>query len=122
MYWSQGLKTELLVDVVRDLCASMNVKPRVQYQGLELGVGSGAVLCALQHYEPGWSWFGVDICEQAVAIAQANLVHHGGSMDQIWVSDWFKQVSADRLFDIIISNPPYLTDLELQKGQKALHF
>ena len=115
-------ETELLVDVVRDLCASMNVKPQVQYQGLELGVGSGAVLCALQHIEPGWSWFGVDICEQAVAIAQANLVHHGGSMDQIWVSDWFKQVSADRLFDIIISNPPYLTDLELQKGQKALHF
>jgi release factor glutamine methyltransferase len=74
---------------------------------LDLGCGSGALLCALLSAFPKASGVGVDINPGAVALTARNLARLGyGSRSSTKVGDWFSAV--DERFDVIVSNPPYI--------------
>ncbi len=84
-------------------------------QVLELGTGSGAISVALAHERPYWQISATDICPQALDIAREN-AHRlltGGNLEFFegsWFDIFFNQ---EKKFDLIISNPPYISSREL---------
>jgi release factor glutamine methyltransferase len=74
---------------------------------LDLGVGSGAILCALLRNFTKASGVGVDLSPQACAIARRNLALLGlASRALILCGNWAAPIRGG--FDIIVSNPPYI--------------
>lgn len=79
---------------------------------LDLGVGSGAILCALLTECPQASGLGLDLSEDACAVAAANLERLGvSSRGHIRAGDWrtFDWTAREiGSFDVVVSNPPYI--------------
>jgi release factor glutamine methyltransferase len=79
---------------------------------LDLGVGSGALLCALLTEFGAARGIGVDISADAAEVAQGNLNACGLSLRaEIRVGDWTS--GLDGRFDLIVSNPPYIPTADL---------
>jgi release factor glutamine methyltransferase len=79
---------------------------------LDLGVGSGALLCALLGEFGAARGVGVDISAQAAEVAQGNLQACGLSpRAEIRVGDWSSGLVGR--FDLIVSNPPYIPTADL---------
>jgi release factor glutamine methyltransferase len=74
---------------------------------LDLGVGSGALLCALLSEFTNGQGLGVDVCHGAAEAARNNITACGLiSRAEIRVGDWTSEI--DGPFDLIVSNPPYI--------------
>ena len=76
----------------------------------EVGTGSGAVivsLLALNHEAMGC---GLDISEMAIEITRENAYsNHVYNRLDLRLSDCFSALNGDELFDVIVSNPPYIS-------------
>jgi release factor glutamine methyltransferase len=81
---------------------------------LELGTGSGAVSIAIGMELAGARIVSTDISPEALSVAETNVSVHG-LRDRIVLKrgDLFDAVNPDDRFDLIVSNPPYLTDEEM---------
>lgn len=80
---------------------------------LDLGTGSGAMALALAKTWPESVVTAVDQSEEALALARENAVTCGLDARVNFIrSDWFAQVPAGATFQLIVANPPYLTDEE----------
>ena len=80
---------------------------------LDLGTGSGCILVTLLAEQPDAQGVGVDVSAAACLQASANAVlHQVSDRTDIRQSDWFENVKGR--FDLIVSNPPYLTADEMQ--------
>lgn len=80
---------------------------------LDLGTGSGAIAIALAHERPAWCIDAVDANPEAVALALRNVELLDVPNVSVYHSDWFSAVremtdAPDALFDLVISNPPYI--------------
>jgi len=75
---------------------------------LELGTGSGAIAVALASLRPEWRITATDISEKALGVAQRNAREHAVAIE-FARSDWFESIDAG-LFDLVVSNPPYVAD------------
>ncbi|MEZ5895248.1 MAG: peptide chain release factor N(5)-glutamine methyltransferase [Parvularculaceae bacterium] len=76
---------------------------------LDLGCGSGALLCALLSDFPRAIGVGVDINPLAAALTQRNLARLGfDARASVIVGAWRAPLAG--LFDVVISNPPYIPD------------
>ena len=87
---------------------------------LDLCTGSGCLLLSLMHYKNGCRGAGVDISEEALAVARKN--HraieeagglNGGSAEFICGDMYDALPPDDRKYDAIISNPPYIKSCEI---------
>jgi release factor glutamine methyltransferase len=75
---------------------------------LDLGVGSGAILLAILAERPAARGLGVDVSEEALAVARDNAAHLGlASRTALLRGDW-TQGLAEASFDLVVSNPPYI--------------
>lgn len=75
---------------------------------LDLGVGSGCILVTLLAERPEATGVGVDFSEAACLQASANAVlQNVQSRCEVQQSDWFSTVTGQ--YDLIVSNPPYLS-------------
>jgi release factor glutamine methyltransferase len=96
--------SETLIEAVRARRA-----PRAGLRILDLGVGSGALLCALLFEFADATGLGVDIDPLAVALAARNLDRLGFAKRARAVEgDWTRGLVGP--FDIIVSNPPYIAE------------
>ena len=123
-FWSMDLQvstdtliprpeTELLVEL------ALGLKLPKNSHGLDLGTGTGAVVLALATERPDMNFTAVDSQMGAVSLANKNCQNLGLSNVAIFQSDWFDSVQLiDNQFDLIISNPPYISanDPHLQQG------
>ncbi|MDR1413399.1 MAG: peptide chain release factor N(5)-glutamine methyltransferase [Puniceicoccales bacterium] len=79
---------------------------------LDLGTGSGAIGLALAKNFPHARVLAVDISEIALGVASGNAVENKISNIAFLQSNWFEKIHGQ--FDLIVSNPPYLSSEELQ--------
>jgi release factor glutamine methyltransferase len=79
---------------------------------LDLGTGSGALLCACLSEFPHAFGIGVDRSEAACAIARENLTACGfASRSAVLCGNWGAALGEDAIgpgFDLVVSNPPYI--------------
>ena len=77
---------------------------------LDLGVGSGAILLALLAERPAAKGLGIDISEEALAVARDNAAALGlAGRVALLRSDW-SAILDDGTFDLVVSNPPYIAN------------
>lgn len=98
-------ETEIVVE--RALAAIADLEtPRV----LDIGTGTGAIALSIADEHPGAAVSASDISPDALALARENATRLG--LDVTFVeSDLLTAV--DGLFDLVISNPPYVTEAEV---------
>ena len=80
---------------------------------LDLCTGSGAVAVAIKHTHPGASVTALDISKEALETAKKNAEQNGCEIEFL-LSDLFEELGAERKFDVIVSNPPYISETEYE--------
>ncbi|AJE47381.1 peptide chain release factor N(5)-glutamine methyltransferase [Celeribacter indicus] len=79
---------------------------------LDLGTGSGAILLSLLAERPRAMGLGTDLSEAALAVARRNAAALDlGARARFRRADWWQGV--DGVFDLIVSNPPYISAAEM---------
>jgi release factor glutamine methyltransferase len=95
--------TETVVDVVLK-----DFPEHAPWSVLDLGVGSGAILLAILAERPAAKGLGVDVSEEALAVARDNAAHLGlASRVALLRGDWTAGLASES-FDLVVSNPPYI--------------
>ena len=75
---------------------------------LDLGVGSGAILLAILAERPAARGLGIDVSEEALAVARDNAASLGlAGRLALLRGDWTTGL-GDGTFDLVVSNPPYI--------------
>jgi len=98
-------ETELLVEQALKL--TEHTKPS---SILDLGTGSGALALALALELPDTQITATDLSEAALAIARKNAHRHGLINIRFAQGDWYAALEEDESFDLIVSNPPYISE------------
>ena len=84
-----------------------------RFEVLDLGVGSGAILLAILAERPVARGLGVDISEEALAVARENAANLGlAGRAALLRGDWTAGLGGDA-FDLVVANPPYVRSGEL---------
>ncbi len=104
-------ETEILVEAAIRIVSSLK-NPRI----CEIGVGSGCISVSILHAAPHAVGIGIDISEAALAIARANADRHNvaGRLTLLH-GDLF--AGAADAFDLVVSNPPYVPDEQIDALQ-----
>ncbi len=74
---------------------------------LDLGTGCGAIALAIAREHPDCDIVATDISTAALAVARENANRHALGNIEFLSGDWTAPV-AGRIFDLIVSNPPYI--------------
>ncbi|MFS4437739.1 peptide chain release factor N(5)-glutamine methyltransferase [Paracoccaceae bacterium GXU_MW_L88] len=82
-------------------------------RALDLGTGSGAIILSLLAERPDAAGVATDLSENALAMALRN-AENLALTDRVTLlqGDWFAPVTGR--FDLIVSNPPYITETEME--------
>ena len=79
-----------------------------EFRVLDLGTGSGAIALAIAHTSPAVKVVACDASPAALEVARENTQRLGIANTVFVQSDWFEALDAQP-FDLIVSNPPYVT-------------
>ena len=111
--------SETLIEAIINDYSENQQKNQQNIKMLELGLGSGCLLITLLLELEGCMAEGIDISEKAVAVAKKNADYYlvGENRLNIFCKDWGEYESKN-LFDIIISNPPYISESYQNKELK----
>lgn len=109
-------ETELLVDLALE-----RIDPGKAAQVLDLGTGSGNIALTLALERPDCTVTAVDASTAALAIAKRNGAALGATRVEWLTGDWFALL-ADRCFDLIVSNPPYVAEHDPHLREGDLRF
>ena len=96
--------TELLIDLVLkryDKGSKLNI--------LDLGTGSGVIGITLSKLYPNSMITISDISSKALNVANKNIKKHNVTNIRSLESDWFDNFKEKELFDLILTNPPYIS-------------
>lgn len=100
--------TETVVETVLDLCSDRQRPWRI----LDFGTGSGCILLALLSEYGNARGTGIDLSAAALAVAGENAVRTGLAARVVFsCGDWGR--GLDGPFDIVVSNPPYIPDNDI---------
>lgn len=89
-------------------------------RALDWGTGSGAVALALADEGPGLSVTALERSEAALAVARANGDRLGLQVE--WLASDGVAAVAGRHFDLVVANPPYLSDADLEAAPPELAY
>lgn len=87
----------------------------------DLGTGSGAIAAAIASERPGDRIVATDISSGALSVARQNFNALGLDRIETRLGAWMDALPSDRLFDLIISNPPYVAEGDPHLQQNGLH-
>lgn len=94
--------TEVLVTLALSL--ALPSEARV----LDLGTGTGAIAIALASERPHWSITAVEANPRALLVARENALRCNVAELRFLAGNWFEPVGGES-FDLIVSNPPYVS-------------
>ncbi|MEB7916748.1 peptide chain release factor N(5)-glutamine methyltransferase [Enterobacter mori] len=95
--------------------------PTVPCSILDLGTGTGAIALALATERPDCTVTAVDVMPDAVTLAQRNVKRLGLGNVTVLQSSWFTALE-NRLFALIVSNPPYIDEHDPHLAQGDVRF
>jgi len=112
-------ETELLVEIGLKEIERLHEPAKV----LDLGTGSGAIALAIANANPPVLVSATDQSFEALDIAKTNArLLKLEARVQLIQGSWYEALSDDARFDIILSNPPYISNLDPHLGQGDLRF
>ncbi|BBT91089.1 release factor glutamine methyltransferase [Enterobacter cloacae] len=88
---------------------------------LDLGTGTGAIALAVATERPDCTVTAVDVMPDAVTLAQRNVERLGLGNVTVLQSSWFTALE-NRLFALIVSNPPYIDEHDPHLAQGDVRF
>jgi release factor glutamine methyltransferase len=103
--------------LVENALSFLKTVPSENRTVLDLGTGSGCIAISLALKGENNIW-AVDISEKAINVAQINAELAGLNNSIRWrLGDWFSGLKEEdpRQFDVIISNPPYISEKEKEE-------
>ncbi len=103
-------ETEELVRLVARYHASATAPLRI----IDIGTGSGCIAIALKKALPGAQVYALDVSDDALRIARQNAESQSVAIDFIHadILEWDLVFQDEQRFDVIVSNPPYITTAE----------
>lgn len=112
-------ETEELVEwIVQEVKSKkLKVKSAKSLTILDIGTGSGCIAIALAKNIPFAKVWALDVSEKALKIAKKNAILNGVDL-QFLNEDILALKKLHLQFDIIVSNPPYVRELEKSKMHK----
>ena len=102
-------ETELLVEYADKIIKS---NPEIEYI-LDIGTGSGCTAIPLAKRYPDKNFHAIDINPKALILAEKNAIYNGLKNINFYELDILK-MTPNQKFDLIISNPPYISQVEYQ--------
>jgi release factor glutamine methyltransferase len=109
-------ETEMIIDLTIDFVRDI---PNARI--LELGTGSGIIsICLAKNLPHNISITATDISANALYVARKNTLRHDAQNITFLESDWFENIKPQK-FDIIISNPPYISKSEERLVSDSAH-
>nr|WP_321399757.1 peptide chain release factor N(5)-glutamine methyltransferase [uncultured Desulfobacter sp.] len=114
--------TETLVETAVGILLEMEACGK-RARVIELGVGSGAVIVSIANACQGHCYFGSDLSGDALDVACANVKAFAQAPISLFKGDWLSAVLPQSMFDLILSNPPYIpsADIELLEPEVKDH-
>ena len=100
-------ETEELVDLIQSQFRQAD-KPKI----LDIGTGSGCIPITLAHLLPNAELSAIEISEEAVQVARDNIAENEVEVNLYQGDILTDDLPDEFLFDVIVSNPPYITNKE----------
>ena len=117
-------ETEHVVETVLDLIARRNLGKDASLHIVDVGTGSGCIILALASELPNAQLFGTDISPAALAVAKRNAAGLGKDERVQFVEadllSCFRQDDYSGTFDFVVSNPPYVSENEIDMVQREV--
>ncbi len=82
---------------------------------LDVGTGSGCIPISLKYNRESWNITSIDISDKALIVAQDNAVEHNTDILFVHDSILLPEKIVGEKYDVIVSNPPYITEAEKSK-------
>ncbi len=110
-------ETEILVEAVLN-----STDKEAQLNILDIGTGSGIIAVALAKHLPNAKIVAVDKSPETLTVAKQNAETHNVSQRITYLQNdvLISSLPIDGKLDIIVSNPPYVSQLEFQSLQKEI--
>ena len=100
--------SELVMKIVNSQRSTVNGQQSI----LDIGTGSGCIAISLAKMISGSEVYALDISEKALEVAKENAVNNNVEVTFIHDDILSLKNKIDTKFDIIVSNPPYVRELE----------
>lgn len=107
--------TEMLVETALE-----KIPPGRGCRVLDLGTGTGAIALAIKKERPLAEVAATDASEPALEVARRNAQRHRLQVE-FRAGDWWLPF-ADRQFDVVVSNPPYIADSDSHLASGDVRF
>lgn len=105
-------ETEELVGMIIENTKTKSENTKLKI--LDIGTGSGCIAIALAKNIPNAVVYAIDVCEKALAVAKKNAEINKVAIHFL-LKDILETTDLEQQFDIIVSNPPYVRNLEKQE-------
>ncbi len=111
--------TELLVEIALE-----QIEGKSNLRILDLGTGCGAIGLAIAHERRDVHVVATDASAEALQIAKLNAKHNQITNVEFALGDWYDAITGEpnTIFDLILSNPPYVAKFDPHLSQGDLRF
>ncbi len=109
-------ETELVVELALQKFAKEKI-----IRVADLGTGCGAIALALAAERPDWQIVATDISRAAIEVASRNTTKFALKNVTFALGNWVDSL-GDQIFDLIVSNPPYIPEGDSHLTQGDLRF
>lgn len=106
---------QLVLETIEYVKSATRSQPGRQWHICDVGTGSGNIALTLAKHLAQAVIVATDASEAALQVAKENALRLGLANRVEWFcGDLFASIPSDRRFDIVVSNPPYVTRLEYE--------
>lgn len=110
-------ETELLVEQALNFMNSINKQAKI----IDVGTGSGCIAISIAKHFPNSDIIALDISDKALDLARENAELHLVDNITFLHKDFFAYKTKQK-FDLIVSNPPYVLQNDLDRLQPELKY